>query len=76
MRKIKPLRKGSFASRVMRALGMHRGSELPFTLQEEKRHPDVSTSYNNIILRNAKLEAKRLKAKALMEHEKRTHLPR
>jgi len=72
MKKIKPLGKGSFASRVLRTLGMQRGIELPFTSQEEKRHPNVSIFHDYSILRNDMLEAERLKAKAFMELERRS----
>ena len=71
MRKIKPLRKGSLAGKVLRALGMHRGIELSLSSEEEKKYPGVSTYYDHIILRNAMLEAERLKAKALMEYRRR-----
>ena len=74
MRKIKPLGKGSFARKMLRALGKDSGFEQTFPCQE-KKHLSVSVGYAHYgfhkELRNAMLEAERKKAKALMELQKR-----
>ncbi|MDH5448410.1 MAG: hypothetical protein OEY24_00105 [Candidatus Bathyarchaeota archaeon] len=78
MRKVKPLGKGSFVRRVLRALGKDSGFELPLSSREEK-HLGVSAYYAyygfHKELRNAMLEVERLKAKGIMEYQ-RNNLPR
>ena len=78
MRKIKPLRKGSFFHRVLRALGKNSGFELPLRFRGEKPH-GVSAYHAHYDfhkeLKNAMLEAERLKAKGIMEYQRR-NLPR
>jgi len=70
MRKIKPLRKGSFARKILRALGKDSGFELSLPSREEKTSgvSAYSSHYDyHKQLRNAMLEAEKLKAKAIME---------
>ena len=78
MRKIKPRGKNSIASKVLRALGKDSCFESPLPSQE-KKHLGVSVSYAHYDfhkeLRNAMLEAEQLKAKGIMEYQRR-NLPR
>jgi len=73
MRKIKPLRKDSFAGKILRAFGKDIGLELPLPSREKKTSGVSAYSPHNdyhMELRNAMLEAERLKAKALMHYER------
>jgi hypothetical protein len=74
MRKIQPLRKSSFISRVMRAIGRKSGFELHLPFQE-KSQTGVSKYYPHYgfqsELRNAVLEAERQKAKSIMDFQRR-----
>jgi hypothetical protein len=78
MRKIKTLGEGSFARKVLRALGKDSGFELPLRSREEK-HPGVSAYHPyydfHKEFRKALLEAERLKAKGIAEYQRR-NLPR
>jgi hypothetical protein len=76
MRRIKPLGKSSFASKMVRALVIHReGAEFPLPPQEEK-HPGVSAYYSHKEIRNDVLRSIRLKDIALMEYQRQKNLPR
>jgi len=74
MRKIKPLGKGSFARKILRALRKDSGFEQTFPCQE-KKHLSFSVGYAHYgfdkELRNAMLEAEKHKTKALMEIQRR-----
>jgi len=74
MRKIRLRGKGSFGSRVLRALGKTSDLELSFALQE-KKCSGVSAYHMHYSfhkeIRNAMLEAERLKAKGIMEYQRR-----
>ena len=69
MRKITPVGKGSFARKVLRALGKDSGFEFPQT-SEEKKPFGVSAYHANHDfykeLTNAMLEAEKSKAEAIM----------
>jgi hypothetical protein len=71
MKKIKLRRQGFFGSKVVRAFGKDSGIELPLP-SREKKTSGVSAHYDyHVELMNAMLEAEKLKAKAIMEIQRR-----
>ena len=71
---IKTLRRSSLFRRVLNALGKDSGFKLPQRIRGEK-HPGISSYHAHYDfhkeLKNAMLEAERLKAKGIMEHQRR-----
>jgi len=71
MRKMKPLKKGSFLSGLLHALGIDSDSAIPLPSQAEPQ-PSVSMSYaSHTLLRAAWREAEQVKAKAIIELQRR-----
>lgn len=72
MRKVKVERRGSFLKVLSRALSMGRDPELHSPCQAETS-PIISESWtNHNLTQNALLEAEQVKAKAILELERRT----
>jgi hypothetical protein len=74
MRKIQPVRKGSFINRVMRAIGINSGLELHGPSEEESQ-TGISIYYPHYDyhkeVMNAMLEAEKSKAEAIMRYQRR-----
>jgi len=72
MRKMKPLKKGSFLRGLLRALGIDRDSAIPLPSQAETQ-PNVSMSHKSHTLRQtAWQEAEHAKAKAIIELQRKS----
>ena len=72
MRKMKPLKKGSFLRSLLRALGIDRDSATPLPFQAELK-PSVSMSYaSHTLIRTAWQEAEQVKAKAIIELQRKS----
>lgn len=71
MRKMKPLKKGSFLKGLLRALGIDSDSATPLPSQVEPQ-PSVSMSYTSHTLRQTAWQrAEQAKAKAILELQRK-----